>query len=72
MFKNFKNPAYRKVFLISFLWNGGLFAIVMALFDYNDNKPFSIAQFLFNFLFQGIFMGFILVGNYKKKAKIDK
>ena len=64
-FKKFSHPNYRKQFLISFIWNGSVFATLMALFDFYGDKPFSIIQFLFYFFFQGIIMAFSLSANYK-------
>ncbi|KQC33838.1 hypothetical protein AAU57_11235 [Nonlabens sp. YIK11] len=37
---------------------GLLIAVGMALWDYFDNEPFQLTQFLFYMIFFGFFMGF--------------
>lgn len=49
--------------LIGFIF-GITSAVGMAIFDYFDNKPFSIRQFLFYFIIMGTVMSFI--NRYKR------
>jgi len=62
------NQFFNKTFLISFLVNGGVFALIMAIFDYTKNKPFDIWQFLFYFFFFGLFMALVFVWKRKKDS----
>ncbi|NER15960.1 hypothetical protein [Spongiivirga citrea] len=57
-----------RTFLISFLVNGGTFAIAMAILDFSDDKPFRLWRFLFNLIFFGLFMALIFVWKRKKDS----
>ncbi|ARV08577.1 hypothetical protein BTO05_02570 [Winogradskyella sp. PC-19] len=46
---------------------GIVHASIMAGFDYFDDKPFSVWQFLFYFFFMGLFMSLIFRHKQKKQ-----
>ncbi|MFT5847475.1 MAG: hypothetical protein ACJARX_001347 [Psychroserpens sp.] len=48
------------------VFNGLFFALVMAVFDYIDNKPFLVKQFLFYLFFFGLSMALCFRFKYTK------
>lgn len=55
--------------LISGFINGLIFASIMAVFDWFDDKSFKIGKFLFQFLFFGAAMG--AMASYSTKKRIE-
>lgn len=51
---------------------GGIYALVMAGFDYFDNVDFRFWYFLFNFFFFGLFMGWSTNSNNIQKVNEKK
>ena len=58
-----------KAILIGTLIGGLVYAALMTLFDYSTDKIFSIGKFLANFIFFGIFMGWLTHYNIKKQSR---
>ncbi len=58
-----------KAILIGTLIGGLVYAGLMTLFDYSYKKDFSIGKFSANFIFFGIFMGWLTYYNLKKQSK---
>ena len=58
-----------KAILIGALIGGIVYAGLMTLFDYSYRQDFSIGKFLANFIFFGIFMGWLTYYNIKKQSK---
>jgi hypothetical protein len=59
-----------QIFFVSFFTLGGLFAALMAIWDYAENKEFSLGRFLFFFFSYGLLMG-IAVYSQRKGLKKD-
>ena len=57
-----------KAILIGTLIGGLVYAALMTLFDYSNRQDFSIGKFLANFIFFGIFMGWLTYYNIKKQS----
>jgi len=58
-----------KAILIGALIGGLVYAALMTLFDYSYRQDFSIGKFSANFIFFGIFMGWLTHYNIKKQSK---
>jgi len=58
-----------KAILIGALIGGLVYAGLMTLFDYSSKQDFSIGKFLANFIFFGIFMGWLTHYNIKKQSR---
>ena len=58
-----------KAILIFTLIGGLVYAGLMTLFDYSSKQDFSIGKFLANFIFFGIFMGWLTQYNIKKQSR---
>lgn len=61
-----------KIFLVSSLVSGLIYALLMALFDYSTGEEFKLMKFLFHFTFFGLSMGLLSRYNYKKRVKKEK
>jgi len=61
-----------RLFWLSFLVGGGVYALLNAGFNYHDGEPFSIGKFLFDFIFFGLLMGFLSRVNQKHSEKKNK
>lgn len=70
--KSFKTSKHR--FLISGLVSGLVFALLMALFDYYNEEPFSLWKFLFFFIIMGLLNGYPQYRAYRnlEKNETDK
>jgi len=58
-----------KKFLVSFLVSGGVYAVLMMLWDVIKNEETSLGKFLFFFISFGLFMGFFAVYNHRKSLR---
>ena len=58
-----------KAILICTLIGGLVYAALMTLFDYSHRQDLSIGKFLANFIFFGIFMGWLTHYNIKKQSR---
>lgn len=58
-----------KAIIKSGLISGIVYAGLMAGFDYSDGQDLSIGKFLANFIFFGIFMGWLTYYNIKKQSR---
>ena len=58
-----------KAILIGTLIGGLVYAALMTLFDYSYRQDLSIGKFLANFIFFGIFMGWLTYYNIKKQSR---
>lgn len=67
--KNFTNAT---LFLKYFILNGSLFSVIMALFDYWEDSPFSWAKFSFNFLVYGFAMGLFWYAGFTARNEVQK
>jgi len=59
----------KKAILIGTLIGGFVYAALMTLFNYSYRQDFSIGKFLANFIFFGIFMGWLIHYNIKKQSE---
>lgn len=57
-----------KAILIGALIGGLVYAVLMTLFNYSYRQDFSIGKFSANFIFFGIFMGWLTYYNIKKQS----
>ncbi|APY00234.1 hypothetical protein [Lacinutrix venerupis] len=53
--------------ILTGVFSGLIYSLVMAGFDYYTNEPFSLLKFIFHFVFFGLFMGIALRYTNKKK-----
>ena len=58
-----------KAILIGTLIGGLVYTGLMTLFDYSSKQDFSIGKFLVNFIFFGIFLGWLIHYNIKKQSE---
>ena len=58
-----------KAILIGTLIGGLVYAGLMTSFDYSYKQDLSIRKFIANFIFFGIFMGWLTYYNLKKQSK---
>ena len=58
-----------KAILIGTLIGGLVYTGLMTLFDYSHRQDLSIGKFLANFIFFGIFMGWLTHYNIKKQSR---
>jgi len=65
------NPQTKSI-LISGLISGIVYAVLMAGFDYYDEKNFKVWRFIFNFVFLGILIGLVTRYNFKKEKINEK
>ena len=56
-----------KRFIISGLFSGLLFAVVMAAFDYFKEQPFSLLKFAIHLVLFGAFNGYMAYRKIKKQ-----
>lgn len=55
--------------IITFFITGAVYAGLIAMFDWNDGKPFSITRFVLNFIILGVIMSIINYFNYRRNKK---
>jgi succinate-acetate transporter protein len=58
-----------KVFFVALFLKGGLFAVLMGIWDYAQESTFPFKKFIFHFFFFGLIMGILSVYNHRKKVR---